>query len=476
MVERTEVAVASALIVAITAVVALGFGQLQRLHGAGLVGYVVVYAFYFLSAYEGTLHTRGLVAVGVEHVSKTNELVGSGPVEDDARVHHRTYLECYASGEVGLDVSGDDRRGGALRCYYHVYAHCACQLRDARYRHFHFFACCHNKVAKLVDYHHDVGHVFVAFGEVELVVDELVVIFLNVSCPGKLQHVVAVIHERAQTLKGAHHLGHVGYYGFVVGIHLSHEMVGNGRVDTEFHLFRVDEHKLKLVGMLLVEQRGDDDIQAHRLSLTGCSGHEKVRDFREVGHEHLVGNGFTEHDGQVELGVLKPLRIENALHRHVVALLVWHLDAYCSLTGNWGYDAHSECREAQCDVVFEVSDFCYAYAFGRGYLIQSYGGPDGGLYLAYLDAETFQHFYNLFVVRLYLLHVDIGFTVFVVLAQQVEGGALVFRERLTRIYRGIQVGIAGHRFSAGLFGFHTSVNGEFPVSGSIAVGAFGSRR
>ena len=60
------------------------------------------------SADECALHTSRLVAVEIEHVAHTDELVGAWTVEDDARVGHRAYLECDASREVSLDVTRDD--------------------------------------------------------------------------------------------------------------------------------------------------------------------------------------------------------------------------------------------------------------------------------------------------------------------------------------------------------------------------------
>ena len=98
---------------------------------------------------------------------------------------------------------------------------------------------------------------------IEAMIEELVVIFLNVSCSGEFQQVVAMVHERAKTLQRAHHLCYVGDDGFVIVVHLRHEVIGNGRVDAELHLLRVDKHQLQLVRMLLVEQGCDDYVQAY---------------------------------------------------------------------------------------------------------------------------------------------------------------------------------------------------------------------
>ena len=81
----------------------------------------------------------------------------------------------------------------------------------------------------------------------------LVVIFLDVARSCQFQQVVAMVHECAEALERAHHLGHVGNDRLVVVVHLRHEVVGYGGIDAELNLLRVDEHKLQLVGMLLVQ-------------------------------------------------------------------------------------------------------------------------------------------------------------------------------------------------------------------------------
>ena len=91
-------------------------------------------------------------------------------------------------------------------------------------------------------------------GEVELVVDELLVIFFNVTRASHLQKVIARVHELAEGVQRSHHLRHIGNDRlFLVLGKRCHEVVGEGRVDAEFNLLRVYQHELQLIGMLLVE-------------------------------------------------------------------------------------------------------------------------------------------------------------------------------------------------------------------------------
>ena len=90
---------------------------------------------------------------------------------------------------------------------------------------------------------------------VKMSAEEFLVIFLDIACSGFLQEVVAAVHESAQSFQGLDNHLSVGddrlVYGLVYGCH---EVVGYGGIYAELHLLRVNEHKLQLVGVLLVEQ------------------------------------------------------------------------------------------------------------------------------------------------------------------------------------------------------------------------------
>ena len=135
----------------------------------------------------------------------------------------------------------------------------------------------------------------------EPVVEEFGVVFFDVSCSGFLEQVVAAVHQHAESVQGLDYFRGVGDDRFVhVLVQRSHEMVGYGTIDAEFHLLRVDEHELQLVGMFLVEQRSDDGVHSDRLSLTGCSCHEHVWNLCQINHEYLVHDGLSECNGKVE--------------------------------------------------------------------------------------------------------------------------------------------------------------------------------
>ena len=219
--------------------------------------------------------------------------------------------------------------------------------------------------------------------------------------------------------------------------------------------------------MLLVEQGSDDGVQTHRLTLTGSTGNEQVRNLRQIHHEHLVGDGLTQRDRQFHLGFLELLGVQNALHAHDVCLGIRHLDTDGSLARDWSDDTDTQGSEAQGDIILQVLDLGDAHTLGRLNLVESDGRAHGGTDGLDLYAEVAQHLDDPVLVRLLLLFIDRHLLV-VVFLQQVEGRVLVSCERLLRIDRriehlGIAYGVAG---SLLLSGSHRDIHSDMSRSGS----------
>ena len=219
--------------------------------------------------------------------------------------------------------------------------------------------------------------------------------------------------------------------------------------------------------MLLVEQGSDDGVQTNRLTLTGGTGNEQVRNLRQIHHEHLVGDGLTQRDRQLHLGFLELLGVQDALHAHDVCLGIRHLDTDGSLARDWSDDTDTQGSEAQGDIILQVLDLGDAHTLGRLNLVESDGRAHGGTDGLDLYAEVAQHLDDPVLVGLLLLFVDRHLLV-VVFLQQVEGRVFVSCERLLRIDRriehlGIAYGVAG---SLLLSGSHRDIHSDMSRSGS----------
>ena len=322
-----------------------------------------------------------------------------------------------------------------MRSYHHVHAHGTGQLGDAGNGQLHLLAGGHNEVAELVDDHHDVRHELMAVVRIELTRLEFGVVLLDVAHLGLLQQVVAVVHELAEAFERLHHLGHIGDDGVLVVVgYLGQEMVLDGGIDGELHLFGVDHHEFQLGRMFLVEQRGDDGVQTHGLTLTRGTGHQQVGHLGEIHHEHLVGDGLSQGYGEFEGGFLEFPRIEDALHRHDARVLVGHFDTDGALAGDGRYDADAERGERQGYIVLEVADFVDAHAGGGGHFVEGNGGADGGLDTGNLHPEVAQHGDDAVLVGQVLGLVD-GSAVVIVMFEQGNGGELIELQILAGVVR-----------------------------------------
>ena len=219
--------------------------------------------------------------------------------------------------------------------------------------------------------------------------------------------------------------------------------------------------------MLLVEQGSDDGVQTNRLTLTGGTGNEQVRNLRQIHHEHLVGDGLTQRDRQLHLGFLELLGVQDALHAHDVCLGIRHLDTDGSFARDRSDDTDTQGSEAQGDIILQVLDLGDAHTLSRLNLVESDGRAHGGTDGLDLYAEVAQHLDDSVLVGLLLLFVDRHLLV-VVFLQQVEGRVFVSCERLLRIDRriehlGITYGVAG---SLLLSGSHRDIHSDMSRSGS----------
>ena len=170
----------------------------------------------------------------------------------------------------------------------------------------------------------------------------------------------------------------------------------------------------------------------------------------QVGHEHLVGDGLTQGDGQLHRCFAEAFGVEHRLHRDNLRLGVRHLDTDGSLTRDGCDDTNAQSRQTQGDVVFEVANLRDAHTLGGCYLVERDGGSHGGVDGAYLHAEVVEHLDDAVHVRPLLILVDGGSFVGVVFLQQVERRELILEPRHAWIDGYRKVGLLVERFAAGL--------------------------
>ena len=200
-----------------------------------------------------TLHTHGVVALQIEHVTSTNELIGTHTVEDGLRVDTLAHLKGDTAREVGLDSTSDDVCGRTLGGNDHVDTYGTCFLGDTGNRQLNLLTCRHNQITILIDDHHDIRHKAMTILRVEFTLLELLVIVFDVTLTGSHQQLVTGVHLHTKRIQGAYHLRGVGDNRTV---HLFRkgckEMTLDSLIDTELYHLRIDEHNLHLCRMLLI--------------------------------------------------------------------------------------------------------------------------------------------------------------------------------------------------------------------------------
>ncbi len=77
---------------------------------------------------------------------------------------------------------------------------------------------------------------------------------------------------------------------------------------------RIDHHEAKLVRRKLVEQRGDDGVDANGFARAGAAGDEHVRHLREVRDDRMAVNILAQRERDARLGVLPFVRFEQVAH------------------------------------------------------------------------------------------------------------------------------------------------------------------
>ena len=298
-----------------------------------------------------------VAAILHEHITATNQVVGTSGVEDGLGIDGRRHLEGDTRREVGLDSTSDDIGGRTLRGDNQVDANGAGELCDTRKWFFHFLTGGHDEVGKLVDYHYYIRQELVSALRIETTSDELGVVFLDVAALRLFEQVVAVVHLHGERIEGLLHLLDVGddgvfalrKFGEVVLLYLF--------IKRELHLLGVNEHKLDLRGMFFVKYRRDDGIETHRLTLTSSTSDKQVRTFGKVDDVTLVADGLADGEREFVFAVLESRRRYQRFHRNNLRVLVGDFDTDSAASGDWRDDSDTSSLQVHHDVVLEALDF-----------------------------------------------------------------------------------------------------------------------
>ena len=212
------------------------------------------------------------------------------------------------------------------------------------------------------------------------------------------------------------------------------EMMFNHRIDTEFYLLRVYQHKLQFSRMLFIKQRSDNGIQSDRLTLTCGTGYQHMRHFTEVYHEHFIGNRLTQGNWQVISRLLELFTADNTLSGNDFRIRVRHFNTNRSFSRNRCNDTNTQCRKAKSDIIFQTANLRDTHALFGSDFIQRHRRPHRCLDRTDFNTKTTQRIYNLVLIGILFRHVNSWLGIIVMLHQVDSRIAIIFQIE-TRIIR-----------------------------------------
>ena len=180
----------------------------------------------------------------------------------------------------------------------------------------------HDQVGELIDDDDDIRQVTVAVMRIEPPGGEFLVVFGDIARPGLLTEFQTVVHLRTERVERIDRLAGIGDDRIVLRFHLGEEMPFDLGVEREFDHLGVDHHELQLRGVFAVEQRGDDRIESHRLTLTRGTRDQQVRHLGQIEDVVFVLDRAADHHRKLGLRLLKTQRTHGGVHRHHLLVAV----------------------------------------------------------------------------------------------------------------------------------------------------------
>ena len=181
------------------------------------------------------------------------------------------------------------------------------------------------------------------------------------------------------------------------------------RINTKFHLFGIDHHELQFGRVLLIQQRGDNRIQADRFTLSGRTSHQQVGSLAQVEHKHLVDNRLSDRHRQVIRTFLEFARSDHRLHGNSLRFIIRDLDPDRSLTRHRRDNTYLQGGKAQSNIIFQVFNLRNTHTGFRDNLIERDRRSNRRLDRGDIDTEIFQRLLDHLLVffQFFTVHLDI---------------------------------------------------------------------
>ena len=347
---------------------------------------------YLIVGDKATLNPPGLaLSQGrIEHIALAHQLFRAGGVQNDPGLHGAGHGEGNARGNVGLHEAGDDVRRGTLGGDDQVDARSTSHLRHTADGLLHFLGRHQHEVGQLIDDHHNLRQ-----GLAILHRGAGLIIGVKIPDAGVGHHPVALHHLRHRPLEGTGCLFRVGDHGY--------EQMGDAVVNAQLHHLGIHHDEANLLGLGLIEQGNNQAIHAHRLTRTGGTGDEQMRQLCNVADDAVAADVLAHGEGDAGLALVKLHRVDDVPDVDGAHQLVGHLDAH---DGDFiGDGGNADARGAQCqgNVVGKVGELGELHAAVELQLIAGDRGAADDVDDMGVDAEAHQRVAQALGVELHLL-------------------------------------------------------------------------
>ena len=189
---------------------------------------------HFLIAQEGAVQTLQATAAGLEqHVAAAQQVLGTGLVQDGARIMPRRDLERDAAGEVGLGQAGHHVHAGALGGQDHMDARGTGQLGQTHDAGLHLAGSRHHQVGQFVDDDDQIGQglqIGQIRRELTVVAGQALIVGSHVAYAHAGHGLIALVHLMHGPVKSVLGFAHLRHHRMdqvrLIGVHGHFDALG----------------------------------------------------------------------------------------------------------------------------------------------------------------------------------------------------------------------------------------------------------
>lgn len=331
-------------------------------------------AFYLFCLDEDSLEAsrRHRTRREVEHITATEEILGSDLIEDRTGVDIRGDGKGNTRRDIRLDESGDDIDRWSLGCEDEMETDRTCLLGDTSNSCLDFFLVpAHHEVSELIDDDDDHGHsIFLAHFRIVL---------FEISDAHRFQGTITPFHLSDSPLQSIECL--------IGSIDDGCEEMRDAIIDPELDLFRINHDHAEFRWSILIEHREDKSVHPHGFPRSRLSSDQEVRHLCEITDDKVPIDILSYGERELRLVMCEAIILEDFTDTDDITFLIWNFDPDESETRDRRLDADGFCLECQREILFQRLDLRESDSLTRAETILDHGRSDTFFFHLDIDPE-----------------------------------------------------------------------------------------